>query len=141
MEERVRRFLPMITTLPHPDMPEDSPNQFGAEVIVTLQDGRKVSRRIEQMVCRGGKLAMSNAELWEKFEDCGHRALPADMLAPLFERLETLESVTDIAQVTALLEPRRSPADAVAHASSQARAAASRPVAAKAAQAGAAWVP
>ena len=142
-DPRVQKLLHLTEARPHPEMPDDSPNQFGAEVIVTTHDGRTLSRRIEQMVCRGGKNAMSNEELWEKFEDCGHRALPADMLAPLFERLETLEAVADIGQVTQLLEPRRAPADAVAHASQLARTLAAKApqVAGKGAATGAAWVP
>ena len=111
MEERVRRFLPLITTSAHPDMPEDGPNQFGAEVIVTTKDGRRLARRIDHLVCRGGDYPMTDDELFEKFEDCAHRALAHDQIMPLFERLETLEMVTDIRQVTALLEPRVLPAE------------------------------
>jgi 2-methylcitrate dehydratase PrpD len=142
-DPRIHKLLKVTTARPHPDMPDDSPHQFGAEVIVTTQDGRRLSRRVEQMVCRGGANAMSPEEVWEKFEDCGHRSLPADMLAPLFERLETLDAVTDMTQVTQLLQPRRAPADAVAHASAQARAAtsAAAQVAGKGAAAGASWVP
>lgn len=111
MEERVRRYLPLITTEPHPDMPEDSPNQFGAEVIVTTKDGRRLARRIDHLVCRGGDYPMTDEELFEKFEDCAHRALAHDQIMPLYERLETLEMATDIRQVTALLEPRVLPAE------------------------------
>ena len=110
-EERVRRFLPVITTGPHPDMPEDSPNQFGAEVIVDTTDGRRLARRIDHLVCRGGDYPMTGDELLEKFEDCAHRALAHDQIMPLYERLETLEMVADIRQVTALLEPRVLPAE------------------------------
>ena len=120
-DPRVTRLLHLTEARPHPGMADDSPNQFGAEVIVTTADGRTLSRRVEQMVCRGGVNAMSAGEMWDKFEDCGHRALPADMLAPLFERLETLETAQDISLVTPLLEPRRSPADAVAHESARAK--------------------
>lgn len=113
MEERVRRLLPLITTRAHPDMPDDSPKQFGAEVRVTLDNGRTVSRRIDHLVCRGGDNAMSAEELFEKFEDCAARALAHDQIAPLFERLETLEAVTEVGQVTRLLEPTVLPRDAV----------------------------
>jgi len=111
MEERVRRLLPMITTGPHPDMPEDSPKQFGAEVIVTTTDGRRLSRRIDHLVCRGGDYPMTDEELFEKFEDCAHRALAHDQIMPLYERLETLEAAPDLRQVTKLLEPRLLPAE------------------------------
>src|SRR5204863_5240405 len=112
MEERVRRLLPLIVTRAHPDMPDDSPKQFGAEVVVTMKDGRRLSRRIDHLVCRGGDNPMSTEELFEKFEDCAHRALAHDQIAPLFERLETLETVADLGQVTRLLEPRVLPSQA-----------------------------
>jgi hypothetical protein len=47
---------------------------------------------------------MSSSEMWDKFNDCAARSLPREQIAPLFERLETLEKVTEIAQVTRLLE-------------------------------------
>ncbi len=51
-------------------MPDDSPKQFGAEVAVAMKDGRRLSRRIDHLVCRGGDNPMSTEELFEKFEDC-----------------------------------------------------------------------
>ena len=81
-------------------MPDDSPKQFGAEVAVTMKDGRRLSRRIDHLVCRGGDNPMSTEELFEKFEDCAARSLAHDQVAPLFERLETLETVADLDQVT-----------------------------------------
>jgi 2-methylcitrate dehydratase PrpD len=112
MEERVRRLLPLITTGSHPGMPDDSPKQFGAEIIVTMKDGRRLARRIDHLVCRGGDNPMSSEELFAKFEDCAGRALANDQIAPLFERLETLETVTELGQVTRLLEPRVLPSEA-----------------------------
>jgi len=112
MEERVRRLLPLIHAGPHPDMADDSPNQFGAEVILIMKDGRRLARRIDHLVCRGGDYPMSSEELFTKFEDCAGRALAHDQIAPLFERLETLETVADLGQVTRLLEPRVLPSEA-----------------------------
>src|SRR6202008_1238636 len=103
---------PLVTTGPHPDMPDDSPKQFGAEVAVALKDGRRLARRIDHLVCRGGDNPMSPEELFDKFEDCAVRSLAHDQVAPLFERLETLETVTDLGQVTRLLEPRVLPKEA-----------------------------
>jgi len=47
---------------------------------------------------------MSPDELWEKFADCAARSLPREQIAPLFERLETLETVSDMRQVTRMAE-------------------------------------
>jgi 2-methylcitrate dehydratase PrpD len=122
MEERVRRLLPLIVTRAHPDMPDDSPKQFGAEVVVAMKDGRRLARRIDHLVCRGGDNPMSSEELFEKFEDCAGRSLAHDQIAPLFERLETLETVADLGQVTRLLEPRVLPSQAAQRMASAANA-------------------
>jgi 2-methylcitrate dehydratase PrpD len=124
MDERVRRLLPLINVRPHPDMPEDGEKQFGAEVVVILNDGRRLARRIDHLVCRGGAGAMSSEELFEKFEACAERSLARDQIAPLFERLETLETVGELGQATRLLEPRLPPGEAVRRAAVAARAAA-----------------
>ena len=60
-------------------MPEDSPHQFGAEVTVTLRDGRVLSRRIDDLIGRGGDNPMTGEELWEKFSDCSKRAIGTAM--------------------------------------------------------------
>ena len=114
MEERVRRLLPLIAVRPHPDMPDEGEKQFGAEVVVTLKDGRRLARRIDHLVGRGADDPLSSEELFEKFEVCAERSLARDQIAPLFERLETLEMVADLAQVTRLLEPRVLPREAAA---------------------------
>jgi hypothetical protein len=85
-------------------MADDAVDQWGAEVIVTLKDGTRLARRVDNLVGCGGDNPMSSSELWDKFNDCASRSLPREQIAPLFERLETLENVTDIAQVTRLLE-------------------------------------
>jgi hypothetical protein len=65
---------------------------------------------------------MSTEELFEKFEDCARRALAHDQIAPLFERIETLEAVTDLGEVTRLLEPRVLPSQAALRIASAAKA-------------------
>lgn len=103
-DPEILRLLDLTTASPHPDMADNSAEQWGAEVIVTLRNGRRVARRIDNLVGRGGDDPMSNSELWDKFSDCAARGLPREQIAPLFERLETLDKVTEIAQLTRLLE-------------------------------------
>lgn len=106
LEPDVVRLLGITDARPHPDMADDAEAQWGAEVIVTTTDGRKLSRRVDNMVGRDGDHPMSSDELWEKFNDCATGVLPREQIAPLFERLETLGSVADINQVTQLAEVR-----------------------------------
>src|SRR5215470_7304251 len=100
----IQRLLDLTTASPHPDMADDADEQWGAEVIVTLKDGTRLARRVDNLIGRGGDDPMSSGELWDKFSDCAARCLPREQIAPLFERLETLEKITEIAQVTRLLE-------------------------------------
>lgn len=103
-EPAVTRLLAVTEVRPHPDMADDSERQWGAEVIVTLKDGRRLSRRVDDLVGRGGDNPMSEDELWEKFSDCAERGLPREQVAPLFERLSTLETVDDLNKATRLAE-------------------------------------
>ena len=102
-DSNVRAIMAKTTAMPHPDMPDDSPDQFGAEVIVALKDGRTVARRINSLVGRGGDYPLTSDELWEKFNDCAKRVLPANEIPALFAKLETLEKIKNIRDLTPLL--------------------------------------
>lgn len=106
MEPTIRALLGKTVARAHPAMADDAAHQFSAEVRVTLNDGRVVSRRIDNLVGRGGAQPMDADELWEKFSDCGTRALGAADLSAAFARLQSLETVTDMREVTRLLAAR-----------------------------------
>lgn len=101
----VRALMAKTIAREHPDMPDDSPDQFGAEVIITLDSGRTLSRRVDSLIGRGGDNPLSADELWEKFSDCAQRSLDHAQVKPLFEALQNLENVKDIRQITALMDP------------------------------------
>lgn len=112
LEPKVTRLLELTSARPHPTMDRDGAEQWGAEVIVTMRDGRSLSRRVDQLVGRGGDNPMSSRELWEKFADCAERGIAREHVAPLFDRLECIEEVGDIREVTRLLarpEDRQAP--------------------------------
>ncbi|NPT34913.1 MmgE/PrpD family protein [Paraburkholderia xenovorans] len=113
-DPRILRLLAITRTDPHPGMPEDSPHQFGAEVTVTMRDGRVLSRRVDDLIGRGGDHPMSGEELWEKFSDCSKRAIGSSEALALYERLESLEAVTDVSQLARLMTKRTLPGGAEA---------------------------
>ena len=76
---------------------------------MTLNSGRTVSRRVDDMPGLGGENPMSGDELWAKFDDCACRVLPKQEIMPLFERLETLENVRDVADLTRMMARRAAP--------------------------------
>lgn len=100
-DPEVRKLMAKTIARAHPDMPEDSLEQFGAEVIITLKSGVQLSRRVNSLIGRGGDNPLSTDELWEKFSDCAQRSMDAARIRPLFDALDALESVKDIRQITA----------------------------------------
>lgn len=105
-EPDVRATMSKVRVGSHPDMPADSDNQFGAEVIVTTTGGEKVSIRRDHELGRGPARPMSRDELWAKFEDCAKRALPAGKILPVFEMLQSLDDVSDINDLTRAIAPK-----------------------------------
>ena len=103
-EEPVRRLLEMTTAQPHPDLEGDDKDNWGAEVIVTLQDGQKISETVSNLIGRSGENTMTSDDLWEKFEDCAGRVLPAGRLRPLFDGLMSIDTVDDIPGLVGLME-------------------------------------
>jgi 2-methylcitrate dehydratase PrpD len=110
LDPRVRRLLPRVTARAHPEMADDSPYQWGAEVVLTLTNGERLASRIDDYPRRGpGGDPMRREELWQKFEDCAGLALPRAQVAPLFALLEKLDALPNLAEVSRLMECRTRP--------------------------------
>ena len=104
-DPEIRKLLQITRARAHPGMADDAEEQWGAQVTVTLHNGQRLSRRVDQLVGRGGKSAMTRDEMWAKFEDCAERSLPGERLREVFDMLEGLDSVGDINELTRLLQP------------------------------------
>ena len=108
LDPLVRRVMPRVSVRAHPDWADDSPYQWGAEVVVTLTGGERLASRIDDYPRRGpGGDPMRREALWAKFEDCAGLALPRAQVAPLFALLEKLDALPDLAEVSRLLECRK----------------------------------
>lgn len=103
-EPAVRAVMAKIHPAPHPDMDASWADKYGGEMTVTTTDGRQFHDRIIHQLARGPENPVTDGELWTKFQDCTRAVLPQDRIEALFAelgRLETLESVTGIAALTA----------------------------------------
>jgi 2-methylcitrate dehydratase PrpD len=104
-DPEIRALMQRVEARPHPDMPSDSPRQWGAEVIVHTRDGRRLASREDDYQSRGpAGIPMTREELWTKFSDCAERALPRAQVAPLFEKLATIETVGTAEELSHLLQ-------------------------------------
>lgn len=101
----VRAIMRKVSVAAYPEGHADAGNDWGAEVTVTMRDGRSLSRRVAHMVCRGPDNPMDRDEMFEKFADCGARSLEHDQLMPLFEVLLALDQQDDIGVISKLLVP------------------------------------
>ena len=63
----IRELMARTTARPHPEIPENGPLQWGAEVVVTTRDGQRFASRLDDFERRGpGGQPMTTEELWEK---------------------------------------------------------------------------
>lgn len=103
-DPQVRAMMARTTARAHPDMAEDSPNQFGAEVRVTLNNGNVLSRKVENLPGRGVTYPMTQAELWDKYSDCAQVCLPSSRVKASFDALLRLDQLQDVRSLTELLQ-------------------------------------
>lgn len=107
-DPKIRALMARVDAKPHPDLPDDGPHQWGAEVVVYTKDGQRLASRRDDYPSRGpAGVPMTREELWTKFSDCGQLALPAAQVAPLFEKLMAIETVGATSELTQLLEAPR----------------------------------
>jgi 2-methylcitrate dehydratase PrpD len=92
----VRDLLPRIHAAPHPEMSMDSREHFGAEVRVTLKDGRVLVQAVRQAAGRSSNDPLPAGLLEAKFLDCASRALPAGKARELLALLRGLEAIESV---------------------------------------------
>jgi len=102
-EVRIRNILPRIHAAPYTtaQFPED--NHFGAEVKVTLKDGRVVSGKVDQCFGRTSEVPLPPELLKDKFINCAIAVLPDAQAAALYQAIMAFESVGDVRDLTALV--------------------------------------
>ena len=83
-------------------------DHFPAQVAVTLSDGRHLSHRVERPRGNGPDVALTDAEIARKFDDCCRSVgIPPGDALRLREGVLDLENVEDLGGITGLL--RRDP--------------------------------
>ncbi len=101
----IRALLPRIHAAPHPEMSMASTEHFGAEVRVTLTDGRVLAAQVARPLGRGPENPLPMELLEAKFLNCATRALPMEAAERLLATLRELDSVSDIRSVMDAMVP------------------------------------
>jgi 2-methylcitrate dehydratase PrpD len=105
-EPEVRSVLKRVVSSAWPDRKMDLSEHFGADVQVTLTDGRVLTKSVPRPLGRGPSIPLPPALLRGKFMDCAQRALPADAANRLHGLLDGLENVGQIRALTEATIPR-----------------------------------
>jgi len=79
-------------------------NQNGAEVRVTLKDGRVVTTKVKQAYGRDANTPLTPDMLKTKFFDCSARVLPHDRIERLYAVIQSFEDVGNVNEMTALID-------------------------------------
>ncbi|MBV8889433.1 MAG: MmgE/PrpD family protein [Alphaproteobacteria bacterium] len=104
----VRALLPRIHAAPHPEIGQSGGEPLGAEVHVTLRDGRVLTGTVGSALGRGPGNPLPADALAAKFVDCAGRVLPSGSVARLREMLENLETAPNMKEIiTTIAVPDR----------------------------------
>lgn len=104
-QPEILALLARIHAAPHPEMSMTSTDHFGAEVRVTLTDGRAVSAKVARPLGRGPENPLPSELLETKFLNCAGRALPMDAAERLLALLRDVDTLADIRAVTDAMVP------------------------------------
>jgi 2-methylcitrate dehydratase PrpD len=105
-EPEVRQVLARVVSSAWPDRPMDLSEHFGADVKVTLTDGRVLTKSVARPLGRGPSIPLPPALLRGKFIDCAGRVLSADAANSLHALLDRLETISRIGTLTEATIPR-----------------------------------
>ena len=104
-----RAMLPKIHVATYTTEQFPADNHFGAEVKVTLTDGRVVSTKTDQALGRSVDKPLPADMLKAKFDNCAARALSTDNVARLYAAIQDFENAKDVREIAALAAGKGGP--------------------------------
>ena len=102
-DPQIRELMRRIQAAPHPETDEGGGEPLGAEVQVTLEDGKVLTKRVGAALGRGPDNPLPVDALVQKFADCADRALPSAQAEQVRHRLMRLDEEASLRGVVAEL--------------------------------------
>jgi 2-methylcitrate dehydratase PrpD len=99
-DKSVLRVMSLIEMDPH----QDDSNDYGAEVIVTMSDGRQLKSAVAAPLGRGPETPLPADMLRSKFIDCATRSLDEKRAGDVFDMLMELDGLPRVNVLTAAIE-------------------------------------
>jgi 2-methylcitrate dehydratase PrpD len=99
----IRAVMSKVTAEPDP-LADELPDHFGAEVIVELRDGQRLSKRVARAAGRTSANPLPDARIEQKFLDCALHALTPDASERTLSALWHVGQTDDMRDIAALME-------------------------------------
>ena len=100
-----RALMRRIHAAPFPETEPGGGAPLGAEIRVTLDDGRTLAKRVERALGRGSDNPLPDGALHAKFANCAGRALPPSRVERLLQALARLDQADSLRDVVAAMTP------------------------------------
>ncbi len=97
---RLRSALDKVQINTHPEWPDNKESHRKSPVSITMKDGRKFSKRVEDVRGSPGN-PMTREELLEKYRGCASRVFKSERLE---QSIAALESLENLPTATALID-------------------------------------
>ena len=104
VQPRIKRLLDVTTASVDAGMATRTERTFGAQVTLKLSDGRQLSERTEHLPGRGADNPMTESEFYDKFADCGRRALSPASVETLWTALNRVSGADSVRELCILMQ-------------------------------------
>lgn len=113
-DPKVRSIMQRVQVAPYTTEQFPEENHFGAEVQVTLMDGKVLRKKVDRRRGHAPAYPLSPEQLKAKFEHCVGGTVHEANVAPLYDAIQRFETLTDVRAVTLLITARKAPRVSVA---------------------------
>ncbi|HTD89425.1 MAG TPA: MmgE/PrpD family protein, partial [Burkholderiales bacterium] len=102
-EPRIQSLLKRVQSTTYTTAQFAAENHFGAEVRITLTDGRVVSKKLDQPYGRTSANPLSAERLKAKFDGCISGIVHDANMMPLYNAIQGFEKLKDVRELTSLI--------------------------------------
>jgi 2-methylcitrate dehydratase PrpD len=103
-EPAVRDLMGRVQVAPYTTDQFPAENHFGAEVRVTLKDGRTFSHKIDEALGRTSANPLSDEAIRAKFVNCAGRVLARERVERLYDIVQSIETLRDVRAISEVIE-------------------------------------
>lgn len=105
-DTQARSIMSRVKAAPYATEQIGSENPYGAEIKITMRDGRIFCGRLEEALGQSDAHPLPAGSLINKFQNCAGRILARDQVCELQESVEHIENLRSVRDLTSLSIPK-----------------------------------